>query len=75
MIRTGKNVYATQFHPEADGAVFAECIRIYSGHGYFQPEEVETLTNQCLTTEITQPERILQRFVEMYVRSSTLTSA
>ena len=56
MIRTGQNVYATQFHPEADGAVFAERIRIYSGHGYFLPEEAETLTNQCLTTEVTQPE-------------------
>ncbi|MEM8802552.1 MAG: glutamine amidotransferase [Pseudomonadota bacterium] len=75
MIRTGKNVYATQFHPEADGPVFAERIRIYSGHGYFKPEEADLLTNQCLTTEVTQPEKILRRFVELYVRSSTYTSA
>jgi len=75
MIRTGRNVYATQFHPEADGDVFAERIRIYSGHGYFKPEEAETLTNQCLSTDVTQPERILRRFIEKYVRSGSLTSA
>ncbi len=75
MIRTGQNVYATQFHPEADGQVFADRIRIYRGHGYFLPEEAETLTNQCLAAEVTQPERILRRFVERYVRSGTGTSA
>ena len=35
MIRYGKNVYATQFHPEADGDVFALRIRIYREKGYF----------------------------------------
>ena len=69
MIRTGANVYATQFHPEADGQVFADRIRIYRGHGYFAPDEAETLTSQCLAANVTQPERILRRFVERYVQS------
>lgn len=75
MIRAGQNVYATQFHPEADGQVFADRIRIYRGHGYFRPEEAEMLTNQCLAADVTQPELILRRFVDRYVRSGTGDSA
>lgn len=75
MIRTGRNVYATQFHPEADGRVFADRIRIYRGHGYFLPEEAEALTKQCLAADVTQPELILRRFVDRYVRSETDVSA
>lgn len=75
MIRTGQNVYATQFHPEADGQVFAKRIRIYRGHGYFAPETAETITEQCLSANVTQPERILRRFVQRYVQSNTPPSA
>ena len=71
MIRTGENVYATQFHPEADGQVFADRIRVYRGHGYFAPDEADDLTRQCLAAEVTQPERILRRFVQRYVKSET----
>lgn len=70
MIRVGSNVYATQFHPEADGQVFADRIRIYKGHGYFRPEEAEALTEAVLRTEITEPERILRRFIDRYIRSN-----
>ena len=75
MIRTGRNVYATQFHPEADGQVFADRIQVYRGYGYFDPEEAEALTKQCLAADVTQPERILRRFVQRYVQSSRGTSA
>jgi GMP synthase (glutamine-hydrolysing) len=44
MIRYGENVYATQFHPEADGEVFALRIRIYRDKGYFAPEDADALT-------------------------------
>lgn len=71
MIRVGQNVYATQFHPEADGQVFADRIRIYREHGYFAPHEAETLTNECLAADVTQPERILRRFVDHFIRSGT----
>jgi GMP synthase (glutamine-hydrolysing) len=39
MVRTGRNVYATQFHPEANGETFATRIRIYNGYGYFEPDD------------------------------------
>lgn len=66
MIRHGRNVYATQFHPEADGAEFAARIRIYRNRGYFPAETAETLTDQVLAEDITVPERILAEFVRTY---------
>lgn len=66
MIRTGQNVYATQFHPEADGDVFAERIRIYKDRGYFRPEEADLLTEACQSAEVTVPQEILRRFIARY---------
>ena len=66
MIRHGQNVYATQFHPEADGESFATRIRIYSGKGYFQPHEAADLTAACLAEQITVPEQVLRNFVSRY---------
>ena len=66
MIRHGRNVYATQFHPEADGAGFAARIRIYRDRGYFPPEAAESLTEAVLAEEIRVPQRILHTFVARY---------
>lgn len=66
MVRHGENVYATQFHPEADGAVFEARIRIYRNHGYFPPETADALIAQCHAASVTQPEIILRRFVQRY---------
>jgi GMP synthase (glutamine-hydrolysing) len=69
MVRTGRNVYATQFHPEANGETFATRIRIYNGYGYFDPADAERLTQAALAEEITVPEQILARFVARYAAS------
>ncbi|MBO6553682.1 MAG: glutamine amidotransferase [Roseitalea sp.] len=66
MIRHKDNVYATQFHPEADGAVFEQRIRIYKDHGYFDPADADRLIADCHAQSVTMPERILRRFVERY---------
>ncbi|MEM1067029.1 MAG: glutamine amidotransferase [Pseudomonadota bacterium] len=66
MIRYGRNVYATQFHPEADGGVFAERIRIYKNHGYFAPDEAQALTDQALATDMREAPRILRNFFDIY---------
>ena len=63
MIRAGSNVYATQFHPEAQGENFANRIEIYKHRGYFDPSEAEALTAACLAEQVTVPQRILSRFV------------
>lgn len=62
MIRPGQNVYATQFHPEADGDVFAERIRVYRLRGYFPPEDAERLAAQVLAADASTPPAILRQF-------------
>lgn len=66
MIRFGQNVYATQFHPEADGAEFETRINIYKHRGYFPPEEADSLIAMCRAADVTAPERILRNFVKRY---------
>lgn len=66
MIRYKQNVYATQFHPEADGDVFDLRIRVYKDKGYFLPEEAEALIAQARNEDVRMPERILKAFVEVY---------
>ena len=38
--RLGRNVYATQFHPELDVEALLERIEVYRHHGYFDPAEL-----------------------------------
>ncbi len=66
MIRYGQNVYATQFHPEADATEFETRIRIYRNHGYFDPSEADDLIATCRAADVTVPERILRNFVNRY---------
>ncbi len=66
MIRYGENVYATQFHPEADAPGFERRIRIYRHRGYFAPEAADELIAHCWAGDVTQPERLLEGFVDRY---------
>lgn len=66
MIRYGENVYATQFHPEADGDVFENRINIYKHRGYFAPEAADDLIAKCQSADVTVPVEILRRFVARY---------
>ena len=66
MIRFGRNVYATQFHPEADAAGFETRINIYKHRGYFPPEEADELIAMCRAADVTVPEHILRNFVARY---------
>lgn len=66
MIRYRENVYATQFHPEADAAEFETRIRIYRHKGYFAPEEANKLIDMCRAATVTEPARLLEGFVTRY---------
>lgn len=66
MIRFGENVYATQFHPEADGEVFALRIRIYRDKGYFPPEDAARITAATGIGDPTASATILRNFVARY---------
>lgn len=68
MIRYGENVYATQFHPEADGAGFETRIGIYRHKGYFDPDDADRLIAMCRAADVRVPEQILRKFVVKYAR-------
>ncbi len=66
MIRTGQNVYATQFHPEADSDGFVTRIHIYKDRGYFPPETANDLIKEVRGEDVTMPELVLRNFVNRY---------
>lgn len=66
--RVGRNVYATQFHPELD--LHGICTRIdaYKYAGYFDPGEAEALKERSAAVEVLHPTRILANFVARHAR-------
>jgi len=66
--RVGTNVYATQFHPELDVDGLVTRIETYRHFGYFDPDEGEELIRLARDAVVTEPPRILARFVELYAR-------
>ncbi len=68
MLRFGDRVYATQFHPEADGASFALRIRVYRDKGYFHPDEAESLIARCADVRTDTSGRILASFARHFRR-------
>ena len=69
MIRYKTNVYATQFHPEADGEVFETRIRLYKNYGYFPPSSADRLIKFCHQQDVSVPGQILKNFVDTYRRT------
>ncbi|MCW5518755.1 glutamine amidotransferase [Aureitalea sp. L0-47] len=66
MFRLKNNIYATQFHPEANANEFVIRIRIYKNHGYFPPEKADELIDNFRGVETPHANQLLQRFVEKY---------
>jgi GMP synthase (glutamine-hydrolysing) len=66
MIRHGRNVYATQFHPEADAEGFALRIEVYRDKGYFPPEDAADLVARCRAADVRAPAAILRNFARRY---------
>ncbi|KQV77393.1 glutamine amidotransferase [Nocardioides sp. Root122] len=66
--RLGRNVYATQFHPELDAVAICDRIDAYGAHGYYEPHERESLKAAAREAMVTEPVRLLARFVELYAR-------
>ena len=67
--RLGRNVYATQFHPELDAVAICDRIDAYGSHGYYLPHERELLKSAAREAMVTEPVRLLARFVELHARS------
>ena len=66
MFRVGKNVYATQFHPEGDADGFIVRIHAYKHHGYFAPETAQHLIEAVSREDTPYAREILRRFVSRY---------
>ena len=66
--RIGRHVYATQFHPELDAVAICDRIDAYSAHGYYEPHEQEHLKAAARQAMVTEPVRLLARFVELNAR-------
>lgn len=66
MFRVGKNIYAAQFHPEADGEQFILRIKAYKDYGYFPPEKADELISAVRGVETPVAKEILKRFVSRY---------
>ena len=64
--RVGRNVYATQFHPELDVGGLCLRIEVYKHSGYFAPEEADDLKAMARASSVHAPPRLLKRFVELY---------
>lgn len=66
MFRVGRNVYATQFHPELDLAGITTRIHAYAGYGYFETDELDLTLAAVRRTPVSHPSRMLRTFVERY---------
>jgi GMP synthase (glutamine-hydrolysing) len=64
--RVGRNVYATQFHPELDVHGLCTRIEVYKHSGYFEPHEADTLKAMARDSHVLEPPKILTRFVQRY---------
>ena len=66
MFRVKQNIYATQFHPEADANEFILRINTYKNHGYFPPEKAGELISVIKEIKTPVSMQILRRFVQIY---------
>lgn len=66
--RLGTRVYATQFHPELDAEQLITRIRVYEHHGYFEAGGADVLIDAARAATVTEPPRLLRRFVELFAR-------
>ncbi|HEX5086571.1 MAG TPA: glutamine amidotransferase, partial [Nocardioides sp.] len=66
--RMGSNVYATQFHPELDLAGIITRTEAYRHFGYFEPHQVEEVVERSRAAHISEPPKLLARFVELFAR-------
>ena len=66
--RVGRNVYATQFHPELDLVGICTRIEVYKHAGYFDPSEAELLQERARAVEVGHPGTLLRNFVRLHAR-------
>jgi len=66
--RVGRNVYATQFHPELDADGICTRIDVYKEYGYFPPQAAEELKTSARERNTEHPPAIMKAFTKQYAR-------
>lgn len=66
MFRVKSNIYATQFHPEADAEGFTVRINIYKDYGYFPADSAKKLIAAVENEKSPEAQLLLKRFVDSY---------
>ena len=66
--RLGRRVYATQFHPELDVDGLVHRLTIYRDHGYTAPGGLDDALAAARAATVSEPPRLLARFVELFAR-------
>jgi GMP synthase (glutamine-hydrolysing) len=66
MFRVGRNVYATQFHPELDLPGIVTRVHVYQHAGYFAPAEKDDVIRRVSPAVVTEPGRVLANFVALF---------
>ena len=66
LFRQGKNIYATQFHPELDVEFMLERTEVYKHLGYFPVADAEKILDAIRHEHITEPMKFLRKFIEAY---------
>ncbi len=69
MVRIGKNVYATQFHPELDFEGVRLRAEIYKDAGYFKPDKYIEIINNARKENVIYPMKVLENFVKYYANN------
>lgn len=64
--RVGRNVYATQFHPEVLPHDFIARAHVYKEHGYFPAHELDEVAERLAASVVTEPPQIMTRFVQRF---------
>ena len=66
LFRVGRNVYATQFHPELDVDGLSTRVEVYKHAGYFPPEQADEIKAMARASDVTHPPALLRAFVARY---------
>jgi GMP synthase (glutamine-hydrolysing) len=66
MMRFGKNVYVTQFHPEMDKEAFALRIQVYKNYGYFKPHQAEEIIERIAAHNVSESWKVFKNFVKKF---------
>jgi GMP synthase (glutamine-hydrolysing) len=69
--RVGRNVYATQFHPELDVDGICTRIEVYKHDGYFDPDEADALKETVRQATVSHPTAVLRGFVHRFALIQT----